>query len=161
MAKRRKVNSVRKWGSAPDAWLEVFGEVSAGLGEHRLMFGYPCAFVNGNMFAGLFQSGMFLRLSESGRVAFLKLKGASRFEPMRGRFMREYVVAPSGMARQPDVAAGWLRRAYEYGSSLPVKAARTPKRRRLTARRGNNEGPGLVSSSKPERRMMRLKKHRR
>jgi len=29
------------------------------------VFGYPCAFVNGNMFAGLFQTELFVRLSES------------------------------------------------------------------------------------------------
>ncbi len=34
----------------------------------RKMFGYPCAFVNGNMFAGLFQDEMFLRLSDEGRA---------------------------------------------------------------------------------------------
>ena len=51
--KKRKASPVRKWGPASDAWLTVFGEVSAGLGESRKMFGYPCTFVNGNMFAGL------------------------------------------------------------------------------------------------------------
>lgn len=135
MMKKRKTNPVRKWDPAPDAWLKVFAKVLAGLGEHRLMFGYPCVFVNGNMFAGLFQSGLFLRLPESEHAAFLKLKGAARFEPMPGRVMREYVVAPPGMAKQPEVAARWLGRAFEYGSSLPGKAGRARKRRRPAADR--------------------------
>jgi hypothetical protein len=36
--------------------------------------------------------------------------------------MREYVVAPAGMARTPEVAAQWIRRAFKYASSLPPKA---------------------------------------
>ena len=133
MMKKRNANPARKWGPAPDAWVRVFGEISAGLGEHRLMFGYPCVFVNGNMFAGLFLSGLFLRLPESERETFLKLRGASQFEPMPGRVMREYVVAPPGMAKQPEVAARWLSRAFEYGSFLPGKAGRTRKRLRPAA----------------------------
>jgi|WetSurMetagenome_2_1015567.scaffolds.fasta_scaffold821534_1 TfoX/Sxy family transcriptional regulator of competence genes len=122
MEKKRKASPVRKWGPASDAWLKVFTEVSAGLGESRKMFGYPCAFVNGNMFAGLHESGMILRLPESERKTFLKLKGSSQFEPMPGRFMREYVVAPADMAGHPGIVAKWLSKAYAYGSSLPAKA---------------------------------------
>jgi TfoX/Sxy family transcriptional regulator of competence genes len=121
MEKKRKASPVRKWGPASDAWLKVFGEVSAGLGESRKMFGYPCAFVNGNMFAGLHEAGLILRLSEFERETFLKLKGASQFEPMPGRFMREYVVAPADMAGHPGIVTKWISKAYAYGSSLPAK----------------------------------------
>ncbi len=120
--KKRPTSPVRKWGPAPVAWLRVFSDVSAGLGESRKMFGYPCAFVNGNMFAGLHEVGLVIRLPETERQTFLKLKGASQFEPMPGRFMREYVVAPADMAGHPEVVAKWIRKAYEYGSSLPAKA---------------------------------------
>ena len=126
MMKKRRTNPAGKWGPAPEAWTRVFGKMTEGLGEHRMMFGYPCVFVNGNMFAGLFESGLILRLPEGEREAFLQLKGASRFEPMPGRVMREYVVAPAGMARQSE-AARWLRKAFEYGSSLPPKARRPRK----------------------------------
>jgi TfoX/Sxy family transcriptional regulator of competence genes len=122
MAEKRKASPVGKWGPAPAVWIKVFTEVSSGLGEQRKMFGYPCAFVNGNMFAGLHEAGLILRLPESERAAFLQLKGASRFEPMPGRFMREYVVAPAEMAHHPEVVAQWFRRAFVYGSSLPGKA---------------------------------------
>jgi TfoX/Sxy family transcriptional regulator of competence genes len=127
MTRKRNLNPARKWGPAPDSWLEVFAEVSAGLGEHRMMFGYPCVFVNGNMFAGLHEAGLILRLPESGREAFLKLKGAARFEPMPGRFMREYVVAPADMAHHPEVVAKWLRKSFGYGSSLPAKTRKAAK----------------------------------
>jgi TfoX/Sxy family transcriptional regulator of competence genes len=125
MAKKRAVSPVRKWGPASDAWLKVFAEVSAGLGESRKVFGYPCAFVNGNMFAGLHEAGLILRLPESERETFLKLKGASQFEPMPGRFMREYVVAPAEMAGHPGTVAKWMIRAFAYASSLPVKVRKS------------------------------------
>ena len=70
---------------------------------------------------------MILRLPERERNTFLRLKGASQFEPMPGRFMREYVVAPADMAHEPEVVAKWLRKAFEYGSSLPGKARKTIK----------------------------------
>ncbi len=125
--KRKTTSPVRKWGPASDAWVKAFSEATAGLGESRKMFGYPAAFVNGNMFAGLHEIGLVLRLPEIERRAFLKLEGASRFEPMPGRFMKEYVVAPAGMVDDPATVARWVRRAFAYGSSLPPKAA-SPRR---------------------------------
>ena len=127
MKKKKTVQPAAKWGPAPAAWLKVFGTASDGLGEQRKMFGYPCAFVNGNMFAGLHEAGLILRLPESEREEFLRLKGALRFEPMPGRVMREYVVAPEDMARHPEVVANWLRKAFAYGSSLPAKVAKAKK----------------------------------
>ena len=123
--KKRPAGPAREWEPASAEWLRVYAEVATGLGEQRRMFGYPCSFVNGNMFAGLFQTGLFLRLSETDRARFLKLPGATRFEPLPGRPMREYVTAPSDMTGQPGLTAKWLSRAYAYGSSLPPKARKT------------------------------------
>jgi TfoX/Sxy family transcriptional regulator of competence genes len=120
--KKHSGSPAKKWGPASDEWVEVYKKIAAGIGDQRRMFGYPCAFVNGNMFAGLFQTGLFLRLSEPERERFLRLKGASRFEPLPGRVMREYVTAPADLARQPKVVAEWLRKAFNYASSLPAKA---------------------------------------
>jgi TfoX/Sxy family transcriptional regulator of competence genes len=94
------------------------------------MFGYPCAFVNGNMFAGLFQTGLFVRVAEPERQELLHVKGATRFEPLPGRVMREYVTAPAGMVHRPRLAAEWVRRAFAYASSLPAKKRRAIRRPR-------------------------------
>ena len=42
-----------KWTKAPDALVALFGDAIKGLPgvEARKMFGYPAAFVNGNMFS--------------------------------------------------------------------------------------------------------------
>jgi TfoX/Sxy family transcriptional regulator of competence genes len=119
-----------KWRPAAPDWVRVFSAASAGLGEPRRMFGYPCTFVNGNMLAGLFQTGLFVRLSEPDRAEFLRIKGATRFEPLPGRVMREYVTAPADMVHHPRVAAGWIRRAFTYASALPPKRKRAERRSR-------------------------------
>jgi len=129
MEKKRKVSPARKWGPASDEWVEVYNRIAAGIGDQRRMFGFPCAFVNGNMFAGLFQTGLFLRLSAPEREEFLRLEGATRFEPLTGRVMREYVTAPADMVRQPGVVAEWLRKAFNYASSLPAKTRKAKSRR--------------------------------
>ena len=115
-----------KWKPASAEWVRVFGEAVSGLAnaEPRKMFGYPAAFVNGNLFAGLHSGGLVLRLPEAERLAFLeRVPGAKPFEPMPGRPMREYVVGPESLAKTPAEARAWVRKALAYGSTLPKKTA--------------------------------------
>jgi TfoX/Sxy family transcriptional regulator of competence genes len=58
----------------------------------RPMFGNKAAFVNGNMFLALFGPQVAVRLPEEARQELLGQNGASPFEPMPGRAMKEYVV---------------------------------------------------------------------
>src|SRR3989304_1761918 len=51
----------------------------------RQMFGYPCAWVGGNMLTGLFAEQWWVRLSEPDRDALLPLPGAHPLQPMPGR----------------------------------------------------------------------------
>ena len=102
-----------KWRKAPESLVKLFGELVAVLppdAERRKMFGYPCVFVNGQLFTGVHQENIMIRLSEADREAFLALDGAARFEPMPGRPMREYVVAPQLMIDSPDELVGWLEK---------------------------------------------------
>jgi len=87
------------------------------------VFGYPCAFVNGNMFAGVHQESLFLRLAEEDRAALLAQPGAGLFEPMPGRAMREYVVVPPSLVADPDRLRQWVAAACNHGASLPPKSA--------------------------------------
>ena len=86
----------------------------------RPMFGYASAFVNGNMFAGTFQDAIVVRLTESDRVALLKVKGAAPFEPM-GRRMKEYVVVPASIVATPKALCAWIERGHRYALGLPAK----------------------------------------
>jgi TfoX/Sxy family transcriptional regulator of competence genes len=95
--------------------------------ERRMMFGYPACFVNGNMFMSLFQDRMALRLSEQDRAELLTIDGATVFEPMEGRPMKEYVDLPAGVIGDRATLEAWVDRSVSYGSTLPPKAKKPKK----------------------------------
>lgn len=89
--------------------------------EKRIMFGYLCSFVNDNMFMGVQQENIFLRLSERDRASFLKLNQTHHFKPIAGRSMKEHVVVPQWMLEQKKEAQNWIRKSLKYVSSFPPK----------------------------------------
>src|SRR6266849_3044937 len=104
----------------------------------RPMFGYPCGFVNGNMFTGLFADKMFVRLPEDSRAELMGI-GGSPFEPMPGRPMRDYVVIPNTIVAKPSELKAWAGKALRYGSSLPAKKKKPAKG---SAKSGKKSGKG-------------------
>jgi TfoX/Sxy family transcriptional regulator of competence genes len=114
---------MKKWKPAPREAVAAFETSTSGLSgvEAKKMFGYSCVFVEGNMFAGLHEAGMVLRLPGEQRAEFLRLKGASQFEPMPGRVMREYVVVPSVLLNAQTQLRVWVEKSLAYVSSLPAK----------------------------------------
>jgi TfoX/Sxy family transcriptional regulator of competence genes len=113
---------------ASEAWTKAFEAATANVAgiERRKMFGYPAAFVKGKMAAGLHASGLVLRLKESDREKLLEA-GGRPFEPMPGRVMGGFVVAPQGMVAQKAELKRWLQRSYEFAASLPPKAKKKKK----------------------------------
>jgi TfoX/Sxy family transcriptional regulator of competence genes len=87
----------------------------------RPMFGNVSAFVNGNMFMGAFGSGMFVRLPGNARDELLSEKGASVFEPMKGRQMKDYVMVPDAWTRQPAKIRPWVARSLDLIAKLSPK----------------------------------------
>jgi TfoX/Sxy family transcriptional regulator of competence genes len=113
------------WTKSPPELVEVFEAVFPGPpAVARQMFGYPAGFVNGNMFMGLHQHNMVLRLPEGPRAELLAMEGAATFEPMAGRPMREYVVVPVTLLASPDDLEPWVAKALAHGASLPPKKAK-------------------------------------
>jgi 3-methyladenine DNA glycosylase AlkD/TfoX/Sxy family transcriptional regulator of competence genes len=136
---------MKKWKPAPREAVAAFEAATSELpgAEPRKMFGYSCVFAKGNMFAGLHEAGMVLRLADEQRAEFLRLKGAEQFEPMPGRVMREYVVVPRVLLNAPDQLREWVEKSLAYVSSLPAKgkkgsgpskSSKSPKKRGLGAR---------------------------
>jgi hypothetical protein len=83
------------------------------------MFGSLAAFAGGQMFMGILGEAVMFRLGEAERQAELAA-GATVFEPMPGRPMREYVSIPNwrdDTARSESLAS----RSLEYALSLPPK----------------------------------------
>jgi TfoX/Sxy family transcriptional regulator of competence genes len=89
------------------------------------MFGNISAFVNGNMFFGLFGNDLFVRLSSADQQELLGKKGASNLEPMKGRPMKDYVIMPRAWKEDSEMIRAWVSRSLAWGSKLPKKAGKT------------------------------------
>lgn len=98
----------------------------------KTMFGNLGAFVNGNMFAGLFGDRIGVRvLDDSARAELAAIDGAGPFGPDE-RPMGGYVAVPVAWDDEPDRIALHVARAFEAVAALPPKApkARKPPRTR-------------------------------
>ena len=124
MPAQAKSSGMPKFTPAPERVVALFRTAVEGLPEVELrkMFGYPCAFLRGQMVTGIFQDRIMLRLSEADREKFLKLPGAKPFEPMPGRPMREYVELPPNVMNSPAALKRWVKRGIAYVETLPPKA---------------------------------------
>lgn len=118
------------WTKSPQGLMDLFAE---SLPDHpgvqpRKMFGYPCAFVNGNMFAGLFGDGVFARVPPDLRAALERDHGARPFEPMAGRPMKDYLGLPDAVIADEGQFAAAISAAFRYTAGLPPKAAKQAKK---------------------------------
>jgi TfoX/Sxy family transcriptional regulator of competence genes len=88
----------------------------------RPMFGNLSAFVNGNMFAGLFGEDLFVRLPDD-QSAPIRKQGGRDFEPMPGRAMKGYVTVPSTWRTKPTATQAWIAASLAFARRLPPKVA--------------------------------------
>jgi TfoX/Sxy family transcriptional regulator of competence genes len=82
------------------------------------MFGNLGAFVNGNMFMGLFGADVGLKLPAEAQAELLAHEGARPFGPSE-RPMGGYVTMPASWS--PDDAGPWVERSLAYVARLPPK----------------------------------------
>jgi TfoX/Sxy family transcriptional regulator of competence genes len=87
------------------------------------MFGQLSAFVNGNMFCGIFGDELMVRLPED-EIATVKKQGGRDFEPMAGHKMGGYVIVPGNWRAKPPTAL--IKHALEVARKMPAK---TPKKK--------------------------------
>jgi TfoX/Sxy family transcriptional regulator of competence genes len=106
------------------------------------MFGGIAAFVNDNMFGGLFARSMFVKLSPEHVEEALALDGAAPWDPMdNGRFGADKVLLPESVMDDAAEMKMWLQRGYDFVATLPQKkkksAAKKPvaKKSEVAARR--------------------------
>ncbi len=90
----------------------------------RPMFGNESAFVNGNMFFGLFGNELFVRLSEEDGEKLLRNRGSSVLEPMKGRPMKGYVLLPKVWWNEPGTLHQWISRSLNWACLLPPKKSK-------------------------------------
>jgi TfoX/Sxy family transcriptional regulator of competence genes len=90
--------------------------------EVKPMFGNLGAFVNGNMFMGLFGAGLGVKLGPDDAKALSAIAGTGPFGPPE-RPMSGYVSLPAAWREDPQTAH-WVARALDYVSALPEKSAK-------------------------------------
>ncbi len=94
--------------------------------EVKPMFGNLAAFVNGNMFMGLFGPDIGLKLDGGPRLELLAQPGAGPFGPPE-RPMGGYVTAPAAWRGNLAEFRRWVAQSLEQVAALPPKAPRAPK----------------------------------
>ena len=114
------------WKKAPPELIERFDAAFPKTpgAQRRLMFGFPAGFVNGNLFGGIFEDRVMVRLSGD---AVKGLKGGAPFEPMPGRVMTGYTELPAPVVESVRSLRTWLDRAATATAAMPPKAAKARK----------------------------------
>jgi hypothetical protein len=86
----------------------------------KKMFGYPAAFVGGNMATGLFADQWVVRLPDD-QIQPAKDAGAGSFEPMPGKPMKAFVVIPAADVEDDAAIRSWVERGLGHAASMPAK----------------------------------------
>ena len=92
--------------------------------EIKPMFGSVGAFVNGNMFAGLFAEDIGVKLDADGLAQLRALPGTGPFGPAE-RPMNGWLSLPADLPDE-DVSA-WTDRARDHIATLPPKVKKPKK----------------------------------
>jgi hypothetical protein len=110
------------WEKSPPALVAAFERVMDRFPEvkRRQMFGYPAATLGGNMVTGLHQANWVVRLSPEDQELALGA-GATVFEVMPGRVMKNFVALPATIITDDDATAAWIERGIAFTRTLPAK----------------------------------------
>jgi len=121
-----------RWSKAPLELVSFLDETARGVegSQKRIMFGFPSYFINGNMYMAAHKEQMVLRLGPSDLENLLASGGGfSRFEPMVGRVMKEYIIVPESVYADEAQLDLLLEKSTQYVRGLPAKQATRAERR--------------------------------
>jgi TfoX/Sxy family transcriptional regulator of competence genes len=110
------------FSKSPPELVERFAAVMEGYpgAVRKKMFGYPAAFVGGNMATGLFADQWVVRLPDA-EIAAARAAGAGSFEPMPGKPMKAFVVIPADDLDDDRALRRWVERGLAHAGSMPAK----------------------------------------
>jgi TfoX/Sxy family transcriptional regulator of competence genes len=117
-----------EWRKSSQELIDLFAELNGPFDcERKKMFGYPVCYVNGNMFCGLYEDRIILRLSDKEKEeALSKEELFGPFESM-GKTMKQYVTIVNPLNLDRSFIASWLNRSFEYTKLLPPKEKKRSK----------------------------------
>ena len=122
-----------KFEKSPPDLITRFGQVLDRVAgpDTRLkpMFGYPCAWVGGNMATGLFAQTWWVRLAPDRLAEVLDSGQGSTFSVMPGREMKGYAALPPAAIDDDAAIDAWVREALDYTATLPPKEPKAKKAR--------------------------------
>jgi TfoX/Sxy family transcriptional regulator of competence genes len=95
--------------------------------EVKPMFGSLGAFVNGNMFAGLFGTDIGVKLGPDDRAELEGIDGTGPFGPPQ-RPMGGCVALPQAWRDDPARETEWLEKAQSHVATLPPKVKKAKKK---------------------------------
>lgn len=120
------------WEKAPEELVEFLDDTMKDFSpvvERKLIFGYPCYFINGNIFAGLHQDKLVIRLPKEDRDEILaQYNEIALFEPLEGWVMKDLIAVPPQLQKDTEEFRAWMQRAFDYVSSLAPKRPRSRRR---------------------------------
>jgi TfoX/Sxy family transcriptional regulator of competence genes len=87
--------------------------------EVKPMFGSVGAFIDGNMFAGLFGTDIGVKLDDEAKAELAAIDGSGPFGPEE-RPMNGWLSVP--LSFSGDETTGWMERAREHVATFPPKA---------------------------------------
>lgn len=96
--------------------------------ERKKMFGYPAAFVAGNMATGLFADHWVVRVADEA-TEDARRRGASTFEVMPGKPMKSFLVIPPDDVESDAAIAAWVELGMANAGSMPAKESGAKKRK--------------------------------
>lgn len=94
----------------------------------KKMFGMPAAFVNGNMFFGVFDNGLTARVGPDRMADLTQQPGVGQFEPMPGRPWKDYVHADASLDSQ--VLSELALEALAHTAKMPAKVPKPRKKKK-------------------------------
>lgn len=141
---------MKKWQPASEGLKARF---AAALPKHpdaepRKMFGYPCCFVRGSFWIGLFEDDVVVRLPGGLNERFAETKGAPAFDPMGGRPMSGWFRLPKAVSGDGGKLGRFMAATFPVVQALPAaqksgkagaaakKAAKKPDASRKTSGAG-------------------------
>ncbi|HEY3165529.1 MAG TPA: TfoX/Sxy family protein [Candidatus Limnocylindrales bacterium] len=110
------------FSKSPPELVERFSAVLDGYPDvgRKKMFGYPAAFVGGNMATGLFADRWVVRLPDD-EIEDAKTGGAESFEPVPGKPMKSFVAIPEADIADDAAIRRWVERGLALAGSMPAK----------------------------------------
>ncbi len=98
--------------------------------DRKRMFGMPAAFVNGNMFMGVFANGIILRFAEDDRQRLLQSDGIGPFSPRPGgNPWKDYISVDADQWGDSDELGAWAAAARAHTAKMPVKVPKPRKKK--------------------------------